>query len=154
MIETAREGSYRISLPVRELRIRREDPTLDPVLLVDRLLGDIRKSFAIEVHEDLEAPLHELASEELAAAYRIASEALWNAARHAEAKNIWLESRKESSVFVIEVRDDGRGFSEGSTSAGLGLSLMQSRAERVGAELRLISDPGKGAVVRLRFDKR
>lgn len=153
-IETAQEASYRISQPVGELRVRCGDLTHNPVHLIDQLLRDIGKGFMIEVHRDLKASLNELASEELTVVYRIASEALWNAARHAGAKNIWVESRKVGSDFFVEVRDDWRGLSEESRWVGLGLSPMRSRAERVGAELRLISEPGESTTVRLRFDRR
>ena len=102
--------------------------------------------------QDLQASFEGLSSERLSAAYRITSEALWNAARHSGAKKIKVETRKIGSVFLLRVRDDGHGFDADQRGTGMGLALMRRRAEEAGGELDVISKPGHGTTVQIRFE--
>jgi signal transduction histidine kinase len=153
-VDAAREANYQVSRPIEELRVSCEAPGLGPAVLLRQTLSEVEACFGINPHEDLRAPLSELHPGELAAAYRIASEALWNAAKHSKATNIWLESRKIGSVFLIKVRDDGHGFRAEDPHAGLGLSLMKARAREAGGTLEVISKPRGGTSVLLWFDKK
>jgi PAS domain S-box-containing protein len=85
--------------------------------------------------------------------YRIAQEALTNAAKHSRAENveIILERRDDSVLLVIE--DDGVGFDAGeeSRSRGFGLLGMRERAAVVGATLEIESTPGIGTTVLVRM---
>jgi nitrate/nitrite-specific signal transduction histidine kinase len=83
---------------------------------------------------------------------RIIQEALTNVRRHAAASQvrIWLKAEGERVVIIIE--DDGLGFSTQDLSVQdqkqhYGLQIMQERAENVGGELRLDSNPGQGTRV-------
>jgi two-component system sensor histidine kinase UhpB len=80
--------------------------------------------------------------------YRVAQEALTNAARHADARAVELSLRRQGGWVVLEVTDDGRGF-EG-LAEGSGLMGMRERAALVRAELSVISQPRRGTTVRLR----
>ena len=62
--------------------------------------------------------------------YRVAQEALTNAARHADAHSVELSLGKQGDAVVLEVRDDGRGFA-GLVDEGSGL-LRDARAGRAG----------------------
>ena len=75
-----------------------------------------------------------------AAMYRVAQEALHNALRHAEAREVRVSLRKIGKNVVLEVADDGRGFATGAPSAGLGLASMRERAAAVGGSLVIRSD--------------
>jgi len=51
---------------------------------------------------------------------------------------------------VLEVVDDGCGFDPDAAHAGhFGLESMRSRADDLGADLHIISAPGRGTVVRV-----
>lgn len=83
------------------------------------------------------------------ALFRIAQEALSNAARHAQATVVSLTLRFEpAGGLAFEVQDDGRGFDADAAQAvadrGLGLRSMRERAEALGARLQLITSPGVG----------
>ncbi|WP_327009486.1 sensor histidine kinase [Dactylosporangium sp. NBC_01737] len=91
------------------------------------------------------------------ALYRIALEALGNAARHAGASQVTLRLAGDDTRVVLEVVDDGVGFQPGALAAGsgggarlgrLGLRSMRERAELVGGTLEVMSAPGAGTVVR------
>ena len=53
-------------------------------------------------------------------------------------------------LVVAEVADEGRGFKAG-TAAGVGLRSMQERANSLGGELTIESEPGKGTRVRVQM---
>ena len=85
------------------------------------------------------------------AVYRIAQEALANAARHAAADSIVLMLAVRDGRVELVVRDDGRGFDavDGRGSQALGLVSMRERALALGGRFELTSTPGDGTVVRL-----
>ncbi|WP_433048476.1 sensor histidine kinase [Dactylosporangium sp. CS-033363] len=83
------------------------------------------------------------------ALYRIALEALANAARHAEATQVTVRLAGDDSHVVLEVSDDGVGFTPALSFPGrLGLRSMRERAELLGGTLDIRSAPGAGTVVR------
>lgn len=83
------------------------------------------------------------------ALYRIAEEAVQNAARHAEAGHLTLRMHGHGSTVVLEVIDDGRGFVPGAEPPGrLGIRSMQERARAAGGRLEIVSSPGAGTRVR------
>jgi signal transduction histidine kinase len=85
-----------------------------------------------------------------AALYRVAQEALHNALRHAAASGVRLSLVRSARQVVLEVRDDGRGFSgaDPASSGGLGLDSMRERAAAAGGMLTIRSG-AKGTVVRM-----
>jgi signal transduction histidine kinase/ligand-binding sensor domain-containing protein len=87
--------------------------------------------------------------------YAIASEALHNAYRHAQASQVELELAYGAGHFRLRVRDDGRGIDADVLAAGQrpghwGLTGMREQACKLGAEVELWSAPGKGTEVSLR----
>jgi len=82
--------------------------------------------------------------------YGIAREALANVVRHADADTVTVHVYATASGVVLEVGDDGRGFDPQRVRAGrFGLESMRSRAGEIGADLAVISAPGRGTVVRV-----
>ena len=87
---------------------------------------------------------------------RIAQEALANIRKHARAHTVRvLLTAKMEGDQVLLIEDDGVGFqppeSEGQTGEHIGLSIMRERARRMGAELRIESEPEEGTRVELHF---
>lgn len=78
--------------------------------------------------------------------YRVAQEALMNAAKYAKARAISLHLRTRARGKIeLEIADDGRGFDPSSVAAGhFGLAIMRERAQAVGATLQVRSQPGQG----------
>jgi signal transduction histidine kinase len=80
---------------------------------------------------------------------RLATEALFNAERHAAASKIIvkLEYLPEPGL-RLRVHDDGRGFDQTQViGGGLGLRAMHERAERIGATFTLVTESGQGTEV-------
>jgi two-component system, NarL family, sensor histidine kinase UhpB len=82
--------------------------------------------------------------------YRVAQEALSNAARHSGATRVEVAlRRREDGGVELRVADDGRGFAFAESERGLGIAGMRERALLVGGELTIESRPGAGTTVRL-----
>jgi len=83
----------------------------------------------------------------------IAREALFNAARHAEAKHVDLTIEYRPDGFTLQVRDDGCGMPaallDGGKPRHYGIVGMCERAKAAGASYVLDSAPGRGTVMRL-----
>ena len=80
---------------------------------------------------------------------RIAQEAVSNAARHAQAKEITVSTLYSTTTVTLRIQDDGCGFDPQISSplGHFGLSGMHERADKMNATLSLKSAPGKGTTV-------
>jgi len=82
--------------------------------------------------------------------YRVAQEALSNAARHSDAGHVTVAlRRREDGGVELEVADDGRGFAFDDSESGLGIAGMRERALLAGGELTIESRPEAGTTIRL-----
>ena len=81
--------------------------------------------------------------------FRVAQEALQNAARHSEASRIDVNLSWANGKLKLVVSDDGRGFvtTREKMMTGLGMTSMEERLKSIDGELRVISKPGDGTVV-------
>jgi signal transduction histidine kinase len=81
--------------------------------------------------------------------YRIAQEAMSNAARHANATQVAVSLCAEGAEVTLAISDDGRGFdSDPKAHRGMGLRTMRYRAKLIGGRLEIVSAPGGGTTVR------
>jgi hypothetical protein len=86
------------------------------------------------------------------ALYRIAQEAVQNAAKHARAGHVSVRLFGEDTDVVLEIVDDGQGFRLDRDYPGrLGVRSMRERAEGVGGRLDIFSGPDTGTIVRARL---
>jgi len=89
--------------------------------------------------------------------FRVAQEALTNVVRHAQAKTVTVELRKEAEQIHLCVRDDGTGFEVAAVrakavrGASLGLLSMEERAVLAGGRLEFNSVPQRGTEVHAWF---
>ena len=106
--------------------------------------GEIDAEFAAE------GDFSDLSDDAQLVVYRVAQEALSNAARHSGAVRVGVRLRRESGGGVeLAVADDGRGFAFDESEGGLGIAGMRERALLIGGELTIESRPGHGTTVRL-----
>ena len=66
--------------------------------------------------------------------FRIAQEAITNARKHAQARNLWVECWTEPPAAEMTIRDDGVGLGTGRDDS-FGMSVMRERAQRIDALL-------------------
>jgi signal transduction histidine kinase/ligand-binding sensor domain-containing protein len=84
------------------------------------------------------------------ALYRIAQEALGNAAKHAAPTRVDVRLLRIGGDVVLTVADDGRGYEPGrAADGGLGLVNMRERARQLGGTFELDSRAGRGTTVRV-----
>lgn len=116
-----------------------------------QIAGEFRDLSGLAVSvEDVELKT-QLSPEVQAQMIRIVQEALNNVRKHAQARQVWIGCSETTNDLVLEVRDNGDGFSpQDVTSASqYGLRGMRERAELIGADFQVISRPGDGTTVRV-----
>ena len=80
-----------------------------------------------------------------AAAYFVASEALANANRHADATRIRLGARVDRDRLVLEIADDGLGGAD--EALGTGIAGLRERVGALGGTLDVTSVAGSGTTI-------
>jgi signal transduction histidine kinase len=84
--------------------------------------------------------------------YRSAVEAIRNVQRHAAARTVRVRVRENGTRLLLEVHDDGRGFSAEERAlrreeGHLGLALLGEMVEHEGGSVEVRSRPGEGTTV-------
>ncbi|MCF6379565.1 sensor histidine kinase [Nocardioides KLBMP 9356] len=134
-------------------------------LLVEIYPPDLHTAGLAAAVQDLVAPLsgagvrvdadvsgdEDASAAAVALVWRLAQEAVRNVARHARARRMSLTVRREEDHLVLEVVDDGVGFtpSERSDDAGFGLRAAESLVREHGGTMEVESTPGSGTIVRV-----
>ena len=144
--QSTRDGLEDVRRVARRLRPGvLEDLGLQSALAA--LATDFSASSTASVRRHFSPGLPVLSAQAELVVYRVAQEALTNAARHAHAQDVELSLGRQGGTVVLEVHDDGRGFA--GIVEGSGLLGMRERAALVGAELTVTSEPRRGTTVRL-----
>jgi signal transduction histidine kinase len=134
---------------------------LRPASLIETPLGDLLRQLAEAATGRIGVPVSLtvegdpiLPPDVHVALYRIAQEAMNNVVKHARAgqAEMSLRSARDPATggraIELEIRDDGRGFDiQDVPPDHLGLGIMRERAEAIGAQLEIESEPGQGTRV-------
>jgi signal transduction histidine kinase len=155
------EGQRRLS-EVRELtrgalaEMRTLLLELRPSALADAELGDLLRQLGeaitgrsrVQVDVQIEGEYSQMELDVKVALYRIAQEALNNVAKHSGAGQVTVRLCCGPERVALHVADDGRGFDVDAIPPDhLGVGIMRERAEAIGAELVIDSEPGRGTKV-------
>ncbi len=131
---------------------RRLRPTaLDDLGLAAAVAGLVERlgEGEIEATIQVEGEFSELGDDAQLVVYRVAQEALSNAARHSGAAHVAVTLRHDAAGTELTVADDGRGFAFDAADRGLGLGGMRERALLVDGDLTIESRPDEGTTARL-----
>ncbi|MDS4071335.1 MAG: ATP-binding protein [Candidatus Competibacter sp.] len=147
-----REGLMRLSEDVHALSYRLHPAILEDLGLIEALRAESerfgrRESVPVAVKSrDLPEPLPRQAALCL---FRVAQEALRNAARHANARTVAVSLRGLDGGVQLAVQDDGCGFDPARqrNRPSLGLASMRERVQLLGGELDVESAPGQGTTI-------
>ncbi len=122
------------------------------MLWLEQLISEFESSSGLIVKRSIETDV-ELSPEVQAQLIRILQEALSNIRKHAHAAQVWVSLREWERDLILEVGDDGQGFDpqEMPELSKYGLRGMRERAEFVGADIQVTSQPRQGTIVRLRL---
>jgi signal transduction histidine kinase len=111
--------------------------------LGEATVGRARVPVAVTTNDSQDLPL-----EVKVAFYRIAQEALNNIAKHANAQQVEVRLERDGALIRLCVCDDGVGFDpDHRRPDNLGLRIMRERASSIGADLEIVSQPGRGSTV-------
>ena len=129
-----------------------------PSLAHDGLVGTLGKhldvvgrAHGLRVSLVVEGEAH-LSADHERELYRIVQEAVTNAVRHAGGSSIEVGLALGPTHVSVTVRDDGVGFDPAARavrSRRLGLTSMRERAEALGGQVTVESQPGAGTTVRV-----
>jgi PAS domain S-box-containing protein len=107
-----------------------------------------RELYGLNVDFRAEVPAEfELNETDASHLYRIAQEALTNAARHGRATRVDIVLLASAQSFVLRISDDGVGFTLPVTSNGMGLKIMKYRAGMIGAKFDIGAIDPHGALI-------
>ena len=146
---------------------------LRPASLIEARLEDLLRQLGeaatgrtgASVHISVEGQ-QELPPDVHVTLYRIAQEALNNVVKHSKASHVQVDLHLDlipadglqgdtlapehlgSRYAELQVRDDGCGFDPTAIpSDRLGLGIIRERADAIGADLRIVSQPGQGTQI-------
>jgi len=107
----------------------------NPVEVVIKDL-DIHSLLPLEVHAQL---------------IRIVQETFSNIRKHAQAEHVWISCREVAGELLVEIQDDGIGFSteEVPEPSQHGLRGMRERTELIGGDIQITSRPNNGTTIRV-----
>jgi signal transduction histidine kinase len=111
----------------------------------------------ITLERDISVKESDVADLQKIAIFRIVQEATSNALKHAAAERIKVSLSNERDTLELLIEDTGRGFDTAAAvnhadfDRGLGLQSMKERAELSGASYEILSAPGKGTSVCVRW---
>jgi signal transduction histidine kinase len=134
---------------VRDLALLLRPSMLDDFGLVPALnwhAREMTKRTGLNVLLTADEAADELPEEHTTCIYRLVQEAVNNAARHASARTVHVELRREEERVYVSVRDDGAGF-DTRIVRGLGLLGMEERVRRLGGRIAVDSQPGRGTAI-------
>ncbi len=82
--------------------------------------------------------------------YRVVQEALTNCAKHANARNVLVAVNGGEHSVEVTIQDDGIGFNP-AVRSGMGLLGIEERVQELEGALKINSQPGKGATLRVQI---
>jgi two-component system sensor histidine kinase UhpB len=118
---------------------------------LDALVDELGRKSGIQTSFSGTGELADVPMDAQLVAYRVAQEALSNAAQHSDAQRIDVRLDRDAEGIELSVADDGRGFTFDQAARGLGLGGMRERALLVGGDLGVTSRPNQGTRVSLKL---
>jgi signal transduction histidine kinase len=81
--------------------------------------------------------------------FRISQEIITNISKHADATFVKVAVNTSANHISLTFEDNGKGFDPMKVKKGAGLVNIMTRAEVIGAEVNISSQPGKGSVINI-----
>jgi signal transduction histidine kinase len=130
-------------------------PALEHLGLVSALrshCAEFSRHQEMRVRFDVSSEVQATSLEVAVCLYRIAQEAIRNAAKHSQAKEAWVEIGQRRDGIRLSIVDKGVGFDLRTLKAGRGLGFvsMRERVDLISGSLTIKSAPGEGTCVEVR----
>ncbi|MFN7035622.1 MAG: sensor histidine kinase [Bellilinea sp.] len=129
----------------------RLSPGEDMILWLEPLSREFEKNSGMRVERNFPSELPKIEPEVQAQLLRIIQEALSNVRKHSQASRVRIEVRNWKGMLILEISDNGVGFSAEDVPefSRHGLRGMRERAELIGADFQVISKPQTGTTIRV-----
>jgi signal transduction histidine kinase len=130
--------------------INPRNDTLESLMLrVKRFAAQLFEARGIEYEIDIEPEIRHLRllMDHRQNLYLIMKEAINNLVKYSEAERAHIRARYLKHHLVVEIRDEGCGFTSEAMATGNGIINMQQRAADMKADLRIETAPGQGTTV-------
>lgn len=154
LINELREDMRHATAEIRQLVYNLRPPMLDELGLIGAMRNTNFSSKFQGGELDVEIlapePMPRLSAAVEVAVYRIASEALHNVVKHAQATTCQIHIAVDGGCLVLQVTDNGRGLLP-DAQAGIGLSSMKERAAELGGTLAILPGEPSGTCVSVRI---
>lgn len=139
---------------IRSISMDLRPAILDDFGLVAALEWSIhedQKRLRIPIRFETDGVPEPLTGEVAVAFYRMARECLTNIARHAKAASANVRLAADGTTLTLVVSDDGRGMTPEAIDSPMsfGLSQLFERANALGGDVQIVSQPGYGTTVRI-----
>jgi len=148
--EVVAEADGQLEAAVDELRALAHG--IYPAVLTDEGIGAALEVLARRLPVPvrlIEVPIGRLSAAVETAVYFMASEALTNVVKHANATDVAVSVQRRGARLVVAIDDDGVGGAR--EGQGSGLRGLRDRVEALGGELEIASAPGCGTRLRAEF---
>ena len=131
-------------------------PVLYQLGIVDTmywLVHKVKNQYQLEVDFTTNVDSIELTNTELVFIYRSIQELITNAVKHANASLLKIDFKSSTSVFDIEISDNGKGFDSSNLkhrfikSSGFGLFAVKERIQNLNGTFSIKSSPRKGTKI-------
>ena len=107
--------------------------------------------FNLDLPEKEQLPKQNLAPEERKNIWLLIKEAVTNSIKHSCATEIALHAVYKNHTINIIIIDNGKGFDTSAGYSGKGMNTMKKRAENLGGEVTVVSNPGQGTIINLQL---
>jgi two-component system, NarL family, sensor histidine kinase UhpB len=119
---------------------------------LDHIISIAKKTTVFDIQKDLyDFKESEISNDLKLTIYRIIQEQFNNILKHARAKQILIRLYQEADKVILCIKDNGRGFDTSTTTHGVGLINIQTRASLFKGEMKINSSPGNGTEVIVTF---
>ncbi len=150
LINELREDMRNATAEIRQLVYDLRPPMLDELGLVGAMRNSKFQGSEVRIDVHAPEPMPQLPAAVEVAVYRIASEALHNVVKHAQATTCQIHIELDGGCLILKVIDDGKSLSP-DAQAGIGIHSMKERAAELGGTLIVQSGEPSGACILARI---
>jgi signal transduction histidine kinase len=144
LIEEAIHHTHNLAHQFSSLDVKGDD--LSEVLR--DLAGNVKKMFGVSCGLAVRGSIRELPPHTTMQLYKIAQEAVSNAIKHGQARQVAIGLVQRGEKLVMTVKNDGLPFSVPTAAKNrMGLRIMNYRANTIGASLEIRPDDKRGTLV-------
>jgi len=116
------------------------------------LVSQVRARFQVEVKTTFTGRFPQHSANQTIQIYRLAQEAISNAIKHGQATCIEIQLKAKPTTMLLSIIDNGTGMSQSeSDEKGVGLHIMQYRANTLGGELDIRNASKQGVIVTFEY---